>query len=78
MDDIVEVLGRDAGDDVGNQRVKDLGGEAAGAAHARESLGAVQLDHAVLRFHPVVGGDGDVLSHGDNIEGVEAKPNRSS
>ena len=46
------------------QRIEDLGGEAPGAAHALEALGAVQLDDAVLRFDAVVGSDGDVLSHG--------------
>ena len=50
MDDVVELLGRDAGDHVGDQRIEDLGGETPGAAHAFEAFGAVQLDDAVLRF----------------------------
>ena len=64
MDDVVELLGRHAGDDVGHERVEDLGGEAAGAAHAFKPFGAVQLDDAVLGFDAIVGSDGDVLSHG--------------
>ena len=48
VDDVVELLSRDAGDDVGHERVEDLRGEAAGAAHALEPFGAVQLDDAVL------------------------------
>ena len=64
MDDVVERLRGDAGDDVRHQRVEDLGGEPAGAAHALEPVGAVELDHAVAGFDPIVGGDGDVLSHG--------------
>ena len=64
VDDIVELLRRDAGHDVRRERVEDLGGEPAGAAHAFEALGTVKLDDPVLGFDAVVGGDGDVLSHG--------------
>ena len=47
MDDVVELLGGDAGDDMGNERVEDLGGEPAGGAHAGKALRPVQLDRAV-------------------------------
>jgi len=62
---------------MGNQRVKDLGGEPASLAHAGEALWPVKLDNAVFRFEPVVGGDGDVLSHGVDISPNRHKPNRS-
>ncbi len=39
----VELFGQDARLHVGNQHVQALGGEAAGAAHALEALGAVDL-----------------------------------
>ena len=42
--------GRDAGHDVRGERVEDLGGEPAGAAHAFEAFGPVELDHAVARL----------------------------
>ncbi len=64
IDDIVELLRRDAGDDVRRKRVEDFGGEPAGAAHALEPFRAVQLDDAVAGFDPIIGSDGDVLSHG--------------
>ncbi len=47
--------------------VEDLGGEPAGAAHALERFRPVQLDDSVAGFDAVVGGDGDVLSHGAKI-----------
>ena len=75
VDDVVELLGGDAGNDVRHERVEDLGGEPAGAAHALERFGAVELDHAVARFDAVVGGDSDVLSHGRHRH--SGKPNRS-
>ena len=48
----------------GDECVEHLGGKPAGAAHAFERFRAVELDDAVARFEPIVGGDGDVLSHG--------------
>ena len=71
VDDIVQFLGGDAGHHVRRERVEDFGGEAAGLAHAREALGTVKLDNPVLGFGAIVGGDGDVLSHGRKI-GTEA------
>ena len=64
VDDVVERLRRDAGHDVGHERIEDFGGEPAGAAHAFEAFGSVQLDDAVAGFDAVVGGNGDILSHG--------------
>ena len=64
VDDVVELLRRDARHDVRHERVEDLGRQASGAAHALEALGAMQLDGAVAGFEAVVGGDGNVLSHG--------------
>ena len=63
VDDVVEILGGHAGDDVGHQRVENFRGQPTGPAHARKTLGAVQLDHAVAGLDPVVAGDGDILSH---------------
>ena len=37
-DDVVDLLGGDAGDDMGNERVEDLGGAAPGGAHAGKAL----------------------------------------
>ena len=64
---VVEFLRRDAGNDVRDQRIKDLRGQPAGLPHAFEPVRTVQLDDAVLGFHPVLGSDGDVLSHGVQI-----------
>ncbi len=61
--DIVELLGRDARNDVRHERIEDLGGEPPGAAHAGEAFGAMELDDAVLGFDAVVVGDGDIFSH---------------
>ena len=71
MDDVVEFLRGHARADVRHQRVEDFGGEAAGAAHALEPFGPVELDHAVARFDPVVVGNGDVLSHRLDIGGQD-------
>ena len=46
-----------------HQRVEDLGGEAAGAAHALEALGPVELDHMAARLGPVFGADVDIFGH---------------
>ena len=63
MDDIIQLLSRNAGHDVRNEGVKNLRREPSGAAHTFESLGPVQLDYAIARFDAVIGGDSDVLSH---------------
>src|SRR6185436_13104242 len=47
MDDVVQLLGGHAGNDVGDERVEDLGGETAGGAHAGKGFGAVELDRAM-------------------------------
>ena len=47
VDDVVQLLGGDAGDDMGDERVEDVGGEPAGGAHAGKAFGPVQLDRAV-------------------------------
>ena len=67
IDDIVELLRRDSGDDVRRERIEDLGCEPARSAHSFERFGAVKLDDAVAGFDAVVGGDRDILSHGANI-----------
>src|SRR3954467_2120314 len=43
VDDVVEVLGRHAGDDMRYQRVEDIGSETPGIAHAGKAFGAVKL-----------------------------------
>ena len=53
-DDVVELAGGDAGHDVGDERVEDLGGDPAGGAHAGKALRAVQLDRAVTADDGVV------------------------
>jgi hypothetical protein len=63
MDDVVELLRRDAGHHVRNERVEDARGEMAGAAHAFEPFRSVQLDDSILGLGTVVRSDGDVLSH---------------
>ena len=63
VDDVVELAGGDAGHDVRHERVEDLGGEAAGVAHAGKAFGPVELDRAVAGLDPVVGGDGDIFGH---------------
>jgi hypothetical protein len=63
VDNVVERLGRDSGDDVGRQRVEDLGGEPPGPAHPFEALRPVQLDDAVASLDPIVCSHGDILSH---------------
>ncbi len=81
MDDVVDLLGGDSGDDMGHERVEDLGGEAAGGAHPGEALGAVQLDRAVAAGGGVVMGEEAGFDHGaKNIgalgrfdEGVDIK-----
>ena len=62
-DDVVELVGAHAGDDVGHQRVEDLGGEAAGLAHALKACGSMELDRAVARLRHVFG-DGHIFGHG--------------
>ena len=47
VDDVVQLLGGDAGNHVRDQRVEDGGGEAAGGAHPGKGFGAVQLDRAM-------------------------------
>ena len=63
VDELVELLGRDARHHMRSERVEDLGGKPTGAAHPFEPLGSVELDDSVLRFGAVVGRNGDVLSH---------------
>ena len=43
--------GGDAGDDMRDQRVEDLGGAAPGGAHAGKALRPMQLDRAVAADH---------------------------
>src|SRR5690606_14175052 len=44
--DAIQLLRRDAGDDIFGDHVKRLGGQTAGLAHCLERLGTMQLDHA--------------------------------
>src|SRR5260221_2039359 len=67
VDDVVELLGRDAGHYVRRERVQDFRRETAGPAHAFEALGTVELDDSVLGLDAVVCRDTDVLSHGAKI-----------
>src|SRR5206468_12123199 len=73
IDEVVDFLRGDAGDHVRRDRVEQLGGETTGAAHAFEALGPVQLDDAIARFDPIIGGDGEVLSHGPKIGTEQAE-----
>jgi molybdenum cofactor synthesis domain-containing protein len=79
-DQVVELLRGNAGDDVRDQRVEDLGGEPSGAPHAFEAFRPVQLDDAIARLGTIVGGNSDVLSHCANIGTgrleVEREPGR--
>ena len=77
MDDVVELAGGDAGNHVRHQCVEDLGGEPAGAAHALEALGAVELDDAGAGFDPVFGGDGDIFGHGPKISDQRGRESRT-
>ncbi len=76
-DDIVELFGRDAGDDMRHQRVEDLGGEAAGLAHAFEACGPVELDRAIARLRHVFS-DGDIFGHGARYRRLRAALRGSS
>ena len=67
LDDRVNLSGCDAGNHLRHQRVEYFGGEAAGAAHALEPLGPVQLDHMAARFRPVFGAYFDIFGHGLKI-----------
>ena len=62
MDDVVQLLGGDAGDDVRDERVEDLGGEPAGARACRQSAsGPCSL---IAPWRPIDAGvavDGDVF-----------------
>ena len=71
-DEIVELLRRNARNDVGHEPIEDLGGEPAGAAHAFECLVPVKLDHAVAGFGAILGADCDIFGHGDQIVAVAA------
>ena len=64
MDDVVEFLRGDAGNDMLRQLVEDFSGEPAGRAHAGKTLRAVELDDASPQFGAVIGGDGDIFGHG--------------
>ena len=69
-DDVVELAGRDARNDVRNQRVEDLGRQSAGPAHAGEAFRAMKFDHAVAGFDPVLGTDGDIFGHVPHISAL--------
>ena len=47
-DELVEIVGRDAGTNVGGQHVERLGREPPGLSHAGEGIGTVHLDLAGL------------------------------
>ena len=61
--EVVQLLRGHSGHDVRDERVEDLGREPTGAAHAFESFGTMQLDHAVAGFGAVVCSDGNILGH---------------
>jgi hypothetical protein len=63
VDDVVNLAGGDAGDDVGDERVEDGRGELAGGAHRGERFGAVELDHARTGFGAIIDGDADIFGH---------------
>jgi hypothetical protein len=66
MDDLVYLAGGDTGHDVRDERVEHLGGGTAGAPHAFEPLGPVQLDRPASSENFGIG-DGQIFGHGADI-----------